>query len=143
MLTVELPLRISRRTRNAATVLFMYTPSMSLISSISGIPASSVAEGTEASSSPAVSPAVGRRRRPSSILSHSLMSWSSTSVVKNGCCRTLRMNGRRISAPVLLSYFFRIFTSPSKSIPTKNIKLKELAIGSSKDLGGDVSYRCS
>lgn len=34
--------------------------------------------------------------------------------MKKGCCKTFWIKGKRIRAPVLLSYFFSIFTSPVK-----------------------------
>lgn len=118
-LTVELPLLISFRARNAAIVLFMYKLSMYSISSSSGTVRASDELGFDCLCSPfSLSQSsvdvsgsfLGKRW--SSKVSHSFTSLFSRSVVKKGCCSTFWMNGCRISAPVLLSYFFSIFTSP-------------------------------
>ena len=123
-LTVELPLRISFRTRKADSVPFMYTLSICSISASSlGIPGSpslfevAVADalGAQPSSPTAASAKAGcsfAGKRRSSIASHSLTSLKSRSVVKKGCCSTFCIKGRRISAPVLLSYFLRILARP-------------------------------
>lgn len=122
-LTVELLLLISFNTRKADTVLFMYRLSICLISISSWFslrePSLSMeveVDGLEPSS---LSLSVGVLceesifgKRQSSIASQSLTSLKRRSVVKKGCCRTFWMKGNRIGAPVLLSYFFSIFTSP-------------------------------
>ena len=123
--TVELPLLISLSALSAATVLFMYMLSMSSISSSSmspvPFPLASEALGFAGLSSLSLSSfpssSLGTDgwfpgRSWSSISSHSLTSLYRTSVAQNGSCITFWMKGRRISAPVLLSYFLRILTSP-------------------------------
>jgi hypothetical protein len=135
MLTVELLLRISFSDLSAATVLFMYMLSMYSISSNSGIPPPFNKEevGFAGFSSSLLSPfpssldidgsLVGRSC--SSMASHCFTSLYRRSVVKKGCCRTFWMKGSRIRAPVLLSYFLRILTSPVKgSAGHKNINDK-------------------
>jgi hypothetical protein len=75
-------------------------------------------EGSHESSPSAASKEDGgslNGKRRSSIASHSLTSLYSKSVVKKGCRKTLWMKGKRMRAPVLLSYFFSIFTNPVES----------------------------
>lgn len=129
-LTVELPLLISFNTRRADKVLFMYKLSMYSISASSLGPRSRILFSEVAGAAPlfvvlvdgscssATTVADGislTGNRWSSILSHSFTSLYSKSVVKNGCCKTFWMKGKRSRAPVLLSYFFNIFTNPIQS----------------------------
>jgi hypothetical protein len=124
-LTVELPLRISRSDLSAATVLFMYVLSMSSISSSSRTSPPPLANEEPAASTGLSSPSLSSLPSSlggaggwllgsscSSIASHSFTSLYRRSVVKKGSCITFWMKGSRISAPVLLSYFLRILTSP-------------------------------
>ena len=127
-LTVELPLRISFKTRSADIVLFIYklftysisASSLGIMSSPSFLLEAEVEGSWSHPSSPsAASDEVGGSggssligKRPSSIDSHSFTSLKSKSVVKKGCCKTFWMKGKRMRAPVLLSYFFSIFTNP-------------------------------
>lgn len=127
-LTVELPLLISFNTRRADKVLFMYKLSMYSISASSLGPRSRILFSevaplfvvvlVDGSCSSATTVADGislTGNRWSSILSHAFTSLYSKSVVKNGCCKTFWMKGKRSRAPVLLSYFFNIFTNPIQS----------------------------
>ena len=121
-LTVELPLRISFTARSADNVSFMYMLSIFSISASSlgtlscfcllsvaalgSFPSSLlVASGQPDGSS-------FLEKRLSSTHSHSFTRLLSTSVEKNGSCKTFWIKGRRTRAPLRLSYFFSIFTNP-------------------------------
>lgn len=122
ILTVELPFLMSFKTLKAEMALFMCKLCMYLISASSFVSVSRgsilvtlvVVEGS-LSSSGCFWFSVGgwlTGKSWSSIASHSFTSLYSKTVLQKGCWRTFWIKGKRIRAPVLLSYFLSIFPSP-------------------------------
>lgn len=124
MLTVELRVRISCKTLSAEYVSLKNMFSMFFISASCW--------GTLTGLSPQLPPgslsgSVWYKRWLRSV-SHSFTSLFRTSVSKNGSLSTFWMKGNRISSPLSLSYFFKIFTTP---VDSKGNNINSLQPGAS------------